>query len=100
MQDTRELLHCARATWRSFVALAAPSTGLPADSIDGELSRGSCAQYTSPTNLAMYLWAIVGARELDLISSDAATRRIQQALESLSALERHEPSGQFYNWYH
>src|SRR6185436_19929331 len=99
MQDRRELERYARATWRSFVALVEPSSGLPADYIGGDLRPETRAEYTSPTNVAMYLWAIVGARDLGLISEHQATRRATQVLHSLAQLERHAASGQFYNWY-
>ena len=100
MQERRELEGYARATWRSFVQLVEPSSGLPADSLGGDLRPETRAQYTSPTNVAMYLWAIVGARDLALISDQEATGRSAQVLQSLSRLERHAASGQFYNWYH
>ena len=99
MQDRLELERYARATWRSFVALVEPSSGLPADYIGGDLCPETRAKYTSPTNIAMYLWAIVGARDLGLIPEQEATRRSTQVLHSLSRLERHAASGQFYNWY-
>ena len=89
----------ARDTWRSFEHLVEPSSGLPADSIDGELAASSRARHTSPTNVAMYLWAALAARELGLISERGATARIERVLDTLRGLERHEPSGQFYNWY-
>ena len=38
-------------------------------------------------------------RELQIISSREARERIATTLETLSTLERHEQSGQFYNWY-
>jgi len=98
--DARPILErYARDTWRSFERLVYADTGLPADSIAGDLALGSRSRYTSPTNIAMYLWATLGARDLHLISNRAATARLRQTLDSLRALERHEPSGQFYNWY-
>jgi Putative glucoamylase/Protein of unknown function (DUF3131) len=95
----RELERYARATWHSFEKLVVASTGLPGDSIGGELRPETRAAFTSPTNIAMYLWATLAARDLELISSASAESRIRRALESLAGLERHEPSGQFYNWY-
>lgn len=95
----RELQAYARATWHSFVKLVVPTTGLPADYIGGELSPETRARYTSPTDIAMYLWATLAARDLRFISDRAALQRARQVLESVAALERHEPSGQFYNWY-
>jgi hypothetical protein len=95
----RELQGYARATWHCFVKLVVPSTGLPADHICRDLNPQSRAKYTSPTNIAMYMWATLAARDLELISEGAALRRMTQTLDSLFRLERHAPSGQFYNWY-
>jgi hypothetical protein len=89
----------AAATWRSFDKLVEPRTGLPADYIGGNLHPRTRAAFTSPTNIAMYLWATLAARDLHLISSSEATQRIDTTLSSVERLERHEPSGQFYNWY-
>jgi hypothetical protein len=89
----------ARATWHSFVKLTVADTGLPADSIDGELCAATRARYTSPTNVAMLLWSVLVARDLGLIERGEAALRIERALDSLDRLERHAASGQFYNWY-
>ncbi len=89
----------AADTWRSFEKMVDPQTGLPSDNIDGQLRPRSRSAYTSPTNIGMYLWAVLAARDLDLISDREAVRRIDQTLDSVEQLERHEPSGQFYNWY-
>ena len=47
----------------------------------------------------MYLWATLAARDLGFINNREATKRIDTTLTSVERLERHEPSGQFYNWY-
>jgi hypothetical protein len=94
-----ELTHYATSTWRSFESLVVPKTGLPADSIGAELRLETRVAYTSPTNIAMYLWATLAARDLDLISPEEALRRLSRTLDSVSSLERHRASGQFYNWY-
>ena len=89
----------ARDTWASFVAMTDPATGLPSDNIGGNLDPATRARYTSPTNIGMYIWATLAARDLKLIKEKEARNRIAQTLESVSRLERHEPSGQFWNWY-
>src|SRR5678815_1052061 len=99
MPKAAELAGYARATWRSFVELVEPSSGLPADYIGGDLRPETRSRYTSPTNIAMYLWAIIGARDLGFIAEREAVHRSTRVLESLSGLERHAASGQFYNWY-
>ncbi|MFN8494457.1 MAG: glucoamylase family protein [Caldilineaceae bacterium] len=85
----------AAATWQSFVALTRPN-GLPADHIQ---ATGEWADYTSPTNIGAYLWSALVARDLEIITATEACERIRQTLETVAGLERHEPSGQFYNWY-
>jgi hypothetical protein len=95
----RDLERYAADTWRSFEAMVSPRTGLPSDNIGGDLSPASRAKYTSPTNIGMYLWATLAARDLRLISRREAAARIELTLSSVEQMERHEPSGQFYNWY-
>jgi hypothetical protein len=87
----------AAATWHSFVKMVEPRTGLPSDNIGGRLHPHTRSEFTSPTNIGMYLWATLAARDLDLISHHEATGRIRKTLTSLERLERHQPSGQFYN---
>jgi hypothetical protein len=86
----------AATTWSSFEAMVFDETGLPADNlrIDGERSR-----YTSPTNIGVYLWSTLVARDLRLISRSEAHARIATTLRTVAELERHEESGQFLNWY-
>ncbi len=56
--------------------------------------------FTSPTNIGMYLWATIAARDLGLIGRREATPADRaRRSTSIEQLERHEPSGQFYNWY-
>ena len=76
-----------------------PGTGLPADNIRGNLRPNTRSGYTSPTNIGMYLWATLAARDLDIIGADEAVERIGLTLDTVASLERHEPSGQFWNWY-
>jgi len=89
----------ARDTWRSFVAMVDPGTGLPADNIRGNLRARTRSGYTSPTNIGMYLWATLAARDLGFIGADETVERIDQTLTTVAGLERHQASGQFWNWY-
>lgn len=97
VQQREELRQYAADTWQSFVAMVDPATGLPSDNIDA-VSRQRSA-YTSPTNIGMYMWATLVARDLQLITPGEARERIAQTLATVATLERHEASGQFYNWY-
>lgn len=87
----------AADTWASLVAMTDETTGLPSDNIEGDLTAPSA--YTSPTNIGGYLWSAVVARDLGLLDKHEARDRIATTLATLSGLERHEPSGMFYNWY-
>jgi hypothetical protein len=87
----------AVATWASFVAMTNAETGLPSDNIDAQTRARSA--FTSPTNIGAYIWSTIVARDLGLISAANAQQRIATTLGTLGRLERHEPSGQFYNWY-
>lgn len=89
----------AADTWRSMAALVAPGTGLPADNIGGGLDPASRARYTSPTNIASYMWSAIAARRLQIIGEKEQTERIDRALDSVARLTRHADSGQFFNWY-
>jgi hypothetical protein len=86
-------------TWSSFEAMVDPGTGLPADNVGGDLAPGSRSTYTSPTNIGAYLWATVVARDSGLISKREAHHRMAQTVDTVATLERHEQSGQFFNWY-
>jgi len=97
--DDVVLQEYAADTWRSFVKLVEPDTGLPADYIGGDLRVSTRSEFTSPTNIGMYLWATLAARDLGIIRSREATTLMRTTLRSIERLERHEPSGQFYNWY-
>lgn len=87
----------AADTWASFVAMTDPATGLPADNIEGDLTAPS--GYTSPTNIGGYLWSTIAARDLGIIGRHEARDRLRTTLDTLAAMERHVPSGMYYNWY-
>ena len=87
----------AADTWASLDAMTDPATGLPADNIEGDLSAPS--GFTSPTNIGGYLWSTIAARDLGIIGEKDASTRLATTLSTLAALERHDPSGMFYNWY-
>jgi Putative glucoamylase/Protein of unknown function (DUF3131) len=86
----------AESTWASFVAMTDVDSGLPADSLS---SDGSTSVQTSTTNIGAYLWSTLVADRLRIISHREAVQRLKTTLHSLETMERHEPSGQFYNWY-
>lgn len=81
----------ARDTWASFVAMTDPATGLPSDNIGGDLDPATRSAYTSPTNIGMYIWATLAARDLKIIKPGEARARIGRTLTSVVANElRHD----------
>jgi hypothetical protein len=86
----------ARDTWRSFDALAQPS-GLPSDMLTKTADGWATVNYTSPSDIAAYLWSTLAAEDLKIIGREEATRRMGRTLEAVAKLERSH--GFFYNWY-
>jgi hypothetical protein len=90
------LMRYASDTWAGFVAMTDEDTGLPADSLSID---GARSVQTSTTNIGAYMWSTVVAERLGLIDHAEAVGRLRQTLTSLETMERHEPSGQYFNWY-
>lgn len=84
-------------TWKSMVAMTDARTGLTADNINAVTRKR--AEYTSPTNIATYIWSTLAARDLGIIAPKEARVRIARTLDSLARMERHTASGMYYNWY-
>jgi hypothetical protein len=84
----------ARTTWASLAAMADPSTGLPADSLDAD---GTTSVQTSATNIGAYLWSAVAAERLGLVSHRELVARLSRTVGTLSRMERYR--GLYYNWY-
>jgi hypothetical protein len=86
----------AQTTWASFVAMVDTDTGLPADSLAAD---GTQSVQTSTTNIGAYMWSTLVAERLGIIGHKEAVSRLETTLGSLETMERHEPSGQYFNWY-
>jgi hypothetical protein len=86
----------AADTWRSFDAMTDPESGLPADSLD---AGGTRSVQTSTTNIGAYMWSTLVARELGIVGGREAVDRLTRTIATLESMERHGPSGQFFNWY-
>ncbi|RUR01502.1 glucoamylase family protein [Labedella endophytica] len=96
-EDEATLRLYAVDTWASMDAMLVPETGLVADHVDSSLREP--APYTSPTDIGGYLWSAVVARDLGIITADDAASRMRSTVSTLASMERHTPSGMFYNWY-
>jgi Protein of unknown function (DUF3131)/Putative glucoamylase/RTX calcium-binding nonapeptide repeat (4 copies) len=94
--DGQTLERYAEGTWASFAAMTNDQTGLPADRLEAD---GTRSVQTSTTNIGAYMWSAVAAERLGIIDRHELTRRLERTLGTLERMERHAPSGQFYNWY-
>ena len=94
--DAARLHRYAAATWRSFTAMVDSSSGLPTDQL---FANGSTDVQTSTTNIGAYLWSAVAAEQLGIIGHDELVSRLTATIGTLEKMERHQPDGQFYNWY-
>ena len=90
----------AADTWHSFERMVDPRTGLPSDNIDG---RPAAAQPLRVHVADEHRHVPVGDDRRARPRPHRATVRRAGAstgrCDSVERLERHEPSGQFYNWY-
>ena len=92
----RTLERYAEGTWRSFEAMTDDATGLPTDKLEDD---GTRSVQTSTTNIGAYMWSAVVAERMGIIRRSELVARLRRTVTTLEGLERHEPSGQFYNWY-
>jgi Putative glucoamylase/RTX calcium-binding nonapeptide repeat (4 copies)/Protein of unknown function (DUF3131) len=86
----------AADTWRSFAAMTDAQSGLPADSLRDD---GDRSVQTSTTNIGAYMWSALVAEELGIIGHRETVSRLSRTIGTLERMERHGPSGQFFNWY-
>jgi hypothetical protein len=94
------LLSIARDTWKFYGVDVDPATNLPMDNLTfagGSAAPTTYGRYTSAANIGVYLWAVVSARDLGLISTAQAADRIQATLTEVQHLQRYD--GFLYQWY-
>jgi hypothetical protein len=94
--DRATLQRYAEATWASFDAMTDRRSGLPTDVL---YTDGRRDVQTSTTNIGAYMWSAVAAERLGIIGRGELTRRLERTVATLERMERHEPSGQYFNWY-
>lgn len=78
--DRPYLRRLALDTWRCIDKMVEPSTGLPYDN----WKRG---EFTSVSNIGLYLTDVVAAKEMRFISARDAERRVAKTLDSLTKLK-------------
>ena len=94
------LLSMARDTWKFFSVDVDPGTHLPLDNVTfagGSASPTAYGRYTSAANIGVYLWAVVAAEDLGLISRPQARARLTATLTEVQSLKRFD--GFLYQWY-
>jgi cyclic beta-1,2-glucan synthetase len=95
--DREFLRQLARKTWRYFDDFVGPQTHwLPPDNYQTAL-KIEIAPRTSPTNIGLWLLAVLSAYDLKYITCDSVIDKILASKEQLKKLERYE--GHFLNWY-
>ncbi len=94
------LLSIASDTWKFYSADIDPATNLPMDNLTfagGSATPTTYGRYTSAADIGVYLWAVVSARDLGLVSEQQAQARIMATLTEVSHLQRYD--GFLYQWY-
>jgi hypothetical protein len=95
-----DLLAIARDSWKFYKVGIDPSTNLPMDNVTyagGSNSPTAFGTYTSASNIGVYLWAVVAARDLGLITTGQAADRVRATLSEVAKLKRFD--GFLYQWY-
>ena len=97
--DNAALYRLAADTWKFYAADIDPNTNLPMDNLTwaGGGSLSGKGQYTSASNIGVYLWAVVSARDLNLISRSTADSLVSATLNEVATLDRFQ--GMLYQWY-
>ena len=84
----------AKDTWRFFESDVDHNTHLPLDNLGPGSVRGN---YTSAANVGVYLWSVVAAHDLKLISTRKAVALLNATLATVSKMKRSH--GFLYQWY-
>jgi hypothetical protein len=94
------LLGIARDSWNFYSNDIDPATNLPLDNLtfaDSSSTPTAYGRYTSSANIGVYLWAVVAAHDLGLISQSEARNRITATLTEVTKLSRFD--GFLFQWY-
>jgi cyclic beta-1,2-glucan synthetase len=96
VDERDELRLTARRTWRYFEQFVTEEDNwLPPDNYQEDV--GVVAHRTSPTNIGLYLLAVLAAREFGWIGMAETVSRLESTFATLDRMERFE--GHFLNWY-
>ena len=97
-EDDRNALRLiARRTWAYFATfVTAETNSLPPDNYQ-ETPAPAVATRTSPTNIGLYLLAVVAAHDFGWIALQEVVDRVDATLRTVKSLEHFR--GHLYNWY-
>ncbi|HSK05938.1 MAG TPA: glucoamylase family protein, partial [Acidimicrobiia bacterium] len=96
LADQEALRLTARRSWRYFETFVTDEESwLPPDNYQEDLAE--VAHRTSPTNIGLYLLAVLSAREFGWIGTAETAARLEDTIATLNRLERFQ--GHFFNWY-
>ena len=96
VEQRRQLRTYARRTWLFYEQFVGPDDNwLPPDHFQ-ESPRGVVAHRTSPTNVGLYLLAMLSAYDLGYISVADLAFRLRFTFETMDRLDRYR--GHFLNW--
>ncbi len=90
----------AHDTWNFYRDDVDPTTHLPMDNVTyagGSATPTSYGRYTSSANLGLYMWSVVAARDLGVITRAQAVARLTATLTQVSKLK--SSHGFLYQWY-
>lgn len=92
----------ARDTWRGLLALRDREHELPIDHVRWlgplfETQGAKIGDYTSSTNLGLFLASVVAAHDLGLVTRDQAVSLVRSTLDTVDQLEKHR--GFLFNYY-
>jgi hypothetical protein len=95
-----DLRSIAGDTWQFYADDVDSATSLPLDNVTfagGSPTPTGHGRYTSASNIGVYLWAVVAANDLGLISRPQARDRIRATLTEVQQLRRYR--GFLFQWY-
>ena len=95
--DLGALRAVGRRTWQFFLTFVGSGDNhLPPDNFQ-EDPTAVIAHRTSPTNIGLYLLAVVSAHDFGWIGIEAVVDRLEATMASVASLERYR--GHLFNWY-
>ena len=95
-----DLMNIARDSWAFYSADIDPTTHLPLDNVTfagGSATPTGYGRYTSASNIGVYLWAVVAAKDLGLITGAQANDLVRATLTEVAQLRRFD--GFLFQWY-